>query len=196
MDRKSIRKNKKDALVETARGLFYRYGIRKVAIEEICAEAKVSKMTFYKYFANRMELAKEVLDGILDRAIRQFSDMMESDISFEEKMQGVLQMKIENAKDASVAFIIDIYRGPDVELVEHTLTWIRRGKQLAVDYFMNAQRQGYIRKGISPALMLVLLDKMQELALDDRVLATCGNLQDLVVEITKLFLYGIMENEN
>ncbi|RKY44359.1 MAG: TetR/AcrR family transcriptional regulator, partial [Candidatus Neomarinimicrobiota bacterium] len=41
-------KKKIDKIVETGKKLFYRYGIKKVSVEEICKEAGVSKATFYK----------------------------------------------------------------------------------------------------------------------------------------------------
>ena len=51
--------NKKiQQLVTTAQELFMRHGIRRVTVEEICSEANISKMTFYKYFKNKIELTK------------------------------------------------------------------------------------------------------------------------------------------
>ena len=43
-------------IFKTAKDLFWKYGIKRVSIEEICKEAKVSKMTFYKFFPNKIEL--------------------------------------------------------------------------------------------------------------------------------------------
>ena len=52
---------KKLQIVETAKDLFMRYGIRRVTIDEICRTAGASKMTFYKYFSNKIALLKEIL---------------------------------------------------------------------------------------------------------------------------------------
>ncbi|KAA6314500.1 hypothetical protein EZS27_034893, partial [termite gut metagenome] len=38
-----------------------------------------------------------------------------------------------------------------------------------------------------------LLDKMKEIALDDRVIAAYSNVQVLSMEITKFFLYGLFD---
>ena len=48
-------------LIQTGKALFFKYGIKKVSVAEICKEAGVSKMTFYKHYANKGELAKEFL---------------------------------------------------------------------------------------------------------------------------------------
>ncbi|KAA6300119.1 MAG: hypothetical protein EZS26_003737 [Candidatus Ordinivivax streblomastigis] len=183
---------KYDDLVDTAHRLFYKYGTKRVSIEEICTEAHVSKMTFYKFFPNKLGLAKTVLDKIYDKTIRQFSDLMDSDIPFPEKMQGILQMKIEASKNANWAFFIDVYKS-DPELVAYGHHWIQKGLQLTVDYFVQAQEKGQMRKDINPALLLALLDKMKEIALDDRVIAAYSNVQVLSMEITKFFLYGLFD---
>ena len=45
-------------ILNTARQLFWKHGIRRVSVEEVCREAGVSKMTFYRSFPNKIELAK------------------------------------------------------------------------------------------------------------------------------------------
>jgi AcrR family transcriptional regulator len=191
-----MKQNKKyDDMVDAARTLFYKYGIRKVTIEEICTEAKVSKMTFYKYFTNKIELAKTILDKVFSNTLNQFSDLMESDLPFPEKMHGVLQMKINAAQGANWAFVVDLYKNTESELSEHVQNWIQKGFQITIAYFTDAQQKGLIRKDLHPTLMLVILDKMREMALDDRLIPVYNNVQDLSVEITKFFLYGIFNEQ-
>lgn len=37
-------------IIETSRKMFYQLGIRNVSIDEICAELRISKKTFYAQF--------------------------------------------------------------------------------------------------------------------------------------------------
>ena len=55
-------------IVETATDLFMRFGVKRVTVEEICRTAQISKMTFYKYFNNKIELAEYIIFSILDNA--------------------------------------------------------------------------------------------------------------------------------
>ncbi len=48
-------------IVEIASELFRKYGVKRVTVEEICTTAQISKMTFYKYFANKKELADYII---------------------------------------------------------------------------------------------------------------------------------------
>jgi AcrR family transcriptional regulator len=186
-------RKKYNDIINAAKRLFYKYGIRKTTVEEVCAEAKVSKVTFYKYFSNKIELAKVVCDKIFGDTIQRFSDLMESDLPFPEKMHGVLQMKIESTKDFNWDFVTDLYKDPNSELTKYADTWIQKGLKITVDYFADAQQKGFVRKELNPTFLLVILDKMREMALDNRLIAEYGNVQDLSVEITKFFLYGIFD---
>lgn len=48
----------KDKIVEAARNLFYKYGFKKVSMDEIANEAGVTKRTIYMYFKSKEDLLK------------------------------------------------------------------------------------------------------------------------------------------
>ena len=48
----------KDKIVEAARKLFYKYGFKKVSMDEIANEAGVTKRTIYMYFKSKEDLLK------------------------------------------------------------------------------------------------------------------------------------------
>ena len=65
MNKLEDRQSKKHhALLNTARKLFVAHGIKRVTVEEICRTADTSKMTFYRFFRNKDEIAKAVIDRI------------------------------------------------------------------------------------------------------------------------------------
>jgi AcrR family transcriptional regulator len=53
---------KRDALLDTAEGLFARHGYRAVGIDAVLAAAGVAKMTLYKHFRSKEELIAAVLE--------------------------------------------------------------------------------------------------------------------------------------
>ena len=63
---------KQALLLSTAEALFRLHGIRRVTVEEVCSKAGVSKVTFYKYFANRNALALAVLESMITQSLRFF----------------------------------------------------------------------------------------------------------------------------
>ena len=78
-------------VIETAHQLFWKFGIRRVTIEEIARESGVSKVTIYKFFKNKIEIAKTVINNILSNAEKEYKALMAKDIPFEEKIKSRLK---------------------------------------------------------------------------------------------------------
>lgn len=51
----------RDRILDTARAMFYRYGLRAVGVEAIASEAGTNKMSFYRCFQSKDELIAEYL---------------------------------------------------------------------------------------------------------------------------------------
>jgi len=51
----------RDRILDTARSLFYRYGLRAVGVDAIASEAGTNKMSFYRCFDSKDELIAEYL---------------------------------------------------------------------------------------------------------------------------------------
>jgi AcrR family transcriptional regulator len=60
----------RDRLLETAGRVFYSRGIHSVAVDEVIAEADVSRATFYRYFPGKEDLVRAYLEAE-DRRIRE-----------------------------------------------------------------------------------------------------------------------------
>lgn len=185
-------KKEQDILI-AGKKLFFKYGIKKVTIEEICTEANVSKMTFYKYFPNKTELVKKVFDTLFEARIEAYLKMMRSGIPFPEKMKKILEMKREGSAEISKEYLKDIFKHSGTEFSAFFDQWIERSMKVSIDSFAEAQQEGYIRKDINPKLLLVWVERMTDLLSDERVLDEYESVPDLAEELAKLFLYGICE---
>ncbi len=51
-----------ELIVSTATRLFEQFGIRSISIDNVCAELRISKKTFYTYFPQKEDLVNEVLN--------------------------------------------------------------------------------------------------------------------------------------
>ena len=60
------RSEKFESITSAAKSLFWKHGIRRVSIEEICEDAGVSKMTCYKYFSNKTAIAKYLIEDLFE----------------------------------------------------------------------------------------------------------------------------------
>ncbi|HLO57258.1 MAG TPA: TetR/AcrR family transcriptional regulator [Bacteroidales bacterium] len=182
---------KYDTILKTGRSLFWKYGFKRVSIEEICREAGISKMTYYKFFPNKIELARKIYDNEADRGIREFKLFMSEEGSPAEKMMRMLKLKQEGTNDISKEFLADFYNNPELGLKEHIEQVNRRLWKEIMDDFRNAQKKGLFRKDIKPELILYFAEKMMDMINDPLLISMYEKPQDMVMELATFFVFGI-----
>lgn len=193
---KGRRNKKKQALLLTARELFWKHGFRRVTIEEICREAGVSKMTFYRHFDNKKDLAKAVFDEVITNSTETFRNIFQDKhISTAEKMQKLLLIKMEGSNDISREFLQDFYSNPELGLTSHIEARTKESWQEIISIFKQAQKDGGLRKDFRPEFLLILGQKLQELMNHETLLSMYDSPQDLIMEMTNMMVYGIVPRE-
>lgn len=180
--------------MKTGKDLFWKHGVKRVSIQEICKEAKTSKMTFYKFFDNKIDLVKTVLDLIFEESVKEYKTIMAQDISFVQKVKETLLAKYRNSQDISQEFIADIYKNGDLGLLNYINTKSEAIINLVLDDYEQAQKEGYVRPSIKREFMRYQLLKMREMVLDETLLASYQNPQELTMELTNFFFYGLLVN--
>lgn len=191
-----FKQNKKfQKTVETAKTLFWKYGIKRVSIEEICTETPVSKMTFYKFFKNKEVLAEYILKGVLTGWHGEYRRIMAQDIPFTSRINQVVLLEQTASKDMSEEFIRDIYNnefpGLQNQIKENTESYHAE----IVKDMIEAQKLGEIRKDIKPEFILYLLQDIGVKVMDEKLSALYNSKQELIMELTNYFFYGIMNTK-
>lgn len=187
---------KYDDILNKAQELFWKHGIKRVTVEEICKEAEVSKMTFYRYFSNKLELAKAVIKHVFDDGMEQYRELMKSDDSFEKKIEIQLLKKFEGTREVASEFVNDVYNEfPDLKTY-----WEQRRDEILHEVLKDyaiAQKNGWMRRDIKLEFILYINSKMTEMTTDKDLLAMYdNNMQEVIMELTKLFFYGILPHGN
>ena len=183
---------KRKQLIQTAKDLFFKYGIKRVTVEEICQEAGVSKMTFYKHFKNKNELVKTMIMQMTDEAMEKYRKLMDSDIPFEEKIRETIHMKLEGADNMSQAFFSDYIPHAEAELHDFIHQRMHEMMGLIIKDYAEAQKRGDIRQDIKIEFILWYLNKMLDLMEDEQLARMYGTPQELIMEMVNFFFYGIM----
>ena len=193
---KSIDDQKLKEILIVAKELFWKYGFKRVSIEEVCREANVSKMTFYKHFKNKMELVKYLLNQIYEKGMKQYRDIMDSDIPFSEKVKKTIDLKLESSKDISNEFMNDYIRHADPEMVKFLNKIKNENLKMIVNDYTEAQKKGDVRKDIKPEFILYFLSHLQEMVKDEQLEKMYNNPQDMIMELTNFFFYGVLPRNN
>jgi len=188
-------KNKKqEQIVQAARTLFWKYGMKRVSIEEICREAGVSKMTFYKHFPNKTTLALFILKKHYAESMMEYQRIMDSNLSYPEKIERAIELKLKNAQNLSQEFVNELYRNGDPDIMGFMQKMVKGSLDKFMTDFRTYQQKGEIRSDVKPEFMLYMLNKMTDMTTDDHFIRLFENPADMVRAISNFYFYGIMPN--
>ncbi len=188
----SRKKSKKEiTIIRTGRELFWKFGFKKVSVEEICAKADVSKMTFYRIFPNKTELAKKIMDELMDDGMVKFREILTADCPASEKMQRIIALKAEGTREMSQVFVEDVYSDPGSELQLYVMNRSKEAWDGVIDEFKEAQKRGVFRDDFKPELLLSLSKNMTAVLNDPYLTGLYKNPQELILELTRIMAYGI-----
>ena len=186
---------KRSQIIATGKELFWKFGFKRVTIEEIARETGVSKMTFYKYFPNKMKLAIVVLDEVFETSMENVRKLHDEHISPAETLKKILQLKSEGTRNISEEFIKDLYSYPEGELKAYMETKMQIMFAEIIKVYEKGKEDGWIRKDLNIPFLMLFNRKIIDLFTDDEMLHYFDSSQDLVMEITNLIVYGISPHE-
>ena len=181
-----------DKLMAAAKSLFCRFGIRRVSVAEICREAGVSKMSFYRHFRDKGEMAVKVLGKHFTERMENFEAILLEDIPFEEKLRKTVAIKMAWFKNVGNELIRDVMSdresAPGKFLVELLNGQARRTKEI----FVNLQKRGDIRKDIRVELIMHVVEGLWKAFGDETLLGLYDDKSQLYEELCKAAYYGIL----
>jgi AcrR family transcriptional regulator len=183
-------------ILSAGRELFYKHGFRRVSVEEICRKANVSKMTYYKFFENKVELAKSVFDNEVTQGARKLKSILAEDITAAEKIKKLIQIKYEGTNDISKEFLQDFYSSPELGLKDYVEEKTKIFWTEFIQDFKAAQEKGWFRKDLKPEFFFYLSQKLSSMVTDEHLLSMYDTPQELIIEFTNFFTYGISPRES
>ena len=185
----------KDILI-SSKELFWRYGFKRVSIEEVCKNAKVSKMTFYKHFKNKIDLVKQLYEMVTSEAMKKYNTIMNSDVSFIEKVKNSIDLKMEQTEMISKEFYEDLMISDNPEIIEMVNKSKTENIQAILNDYIKAQKNGEIRKNLKPEFILYFLNHMFEMANDKKLASLYNTPNEMIMELINFFFYGILPQGN
>lgn len=187
---------KQISIVNKGKELFWKYGIRRVSIEEICREARVSKMTFYKYFKNKNSLVIYIFENLSKDQIKVYREFWESDIPMEEKVQRTIRMKLDSTDHVSMDLVLDIYKSGDQELQDYFNQRTQEMLDIVRYDYREAQDKGLLRQDFSIDFIMYLMNHLGEMISDQKLTSLYSDSSSLLRDLLEFFYYGIMPKSN
>ena len=147
--------SKQQTIADTARRLFREHGFSAVSVGSICAEAAVSRVTFYKYYSGKNALLQEIVTEQKNRVRAEFENLLARQCSLREAAEAVFALQKQSFEELySAAFLRDIEENIDLEL-ERFFRELNEEKYAFMRGFFHALQQ---RRLIQPDLPVELID--------------------------------------
>jgi AcrR family transcriptional regulator len=182
-------------ILSTAEDLFQKFGFKRITIEEICAKANVSKMTFYKYFPNKNELIKYLMHSWWKQVEKTINELESKDVPFTEKIRILMRLKEESISKFSKESLTE-HMNPDPDLQSFFKDFYAKATTFFIEFVQKSQQKGEVRKDIKPEFLVEVLNKMLELAKDETLVSLYPRITDFSLEINNFIYCGILPFES
>ncbi|MBP7310094.1 MAG: TetR/AcrR family transcriptional regulator [Candidatus Cloacimonetes bacterium] len=87
-------KDKKKLIIDTADGLFSRYGFSKTSLDDISSTAQIAKGTVYHYFPSKEDLFVNVIQNKAEAYFAMLQEHLDKVVGFENKLSELLHIPI------------------------------------------------------------------------------------------------------
>ena len=88
--------SQQESIIQTAGKMFYQLGIRNVSIDEICAELRISKKTFYAQFPQKEDLVEAIINYENENTNERFTKNLKNKNAIESLIYIVREIKKQN----------------------------------------------------------------------------------------------------
>jgi AcrR family transcriptional regulator len=193
--RKSGKNPQAGKILATAESLFYKFGVRKTTVGDICQAAGISRMTFYKHFRDKVHVAEAVINKLIDEMIGNFRRIMDQGLPYSERVRQFIELKLSKVEGVSASFVQELYGSPYPELHALLRRRLDENLKIALDEYRRAQRLRHIRADVKPEFLVAFLNIMADLVVDERLTRLYSTPKELGAELMNLFFYGILKEE-
>jgi len=181
------RPDKKKQIIQTAESLFIRHGSKRVTVAEICQRAHVSKMTFYKHFANKVDLVRHIRNLYVEEGFRKFDEINALDLPFARKVDLMTRWKVEFGKRIHAKFIQEMVSIDKV---------VANVKRRFLNNLVDARNNGEIRDDIDPEFLWMVTEKLSELVKEGTWKKVFSDFDDYQYQIRTLLFYGLLSRKD
>ena len=181
-------------VIAAARRQFFLHGFRRVSMDDLAAELRMSKKTLYACFPSKSSLVEAVLKDKFNEVEADLSQVASADSSnMEEAIHRFLQRVQRHTAEIHPSFVRDLGREtPDLfRIVEHRRRRLIRHHVAAL--FNKGRRAGLIRKDIPVHLIIeILLGAVEAIMIPSRVTELGLTLEKGYSTIIRVILEGAL----
>lgn len=185
---------KQTAIYMSAKRLFAESGWVKTSIDAICKSAGVSRVTFYKHYADKQALVMALFADEVGRTQRELEEALAQHCSLEEIISLIFQQQETSLQGlCSEAVQKDIQHTQDPVLIHFFKEIGDKKKRFMSQLFMELQSRHLIHMNF-PVELIETFIGLKDVLFNNREVQNAygGNAQQLLNDGLKLLMYGIV----
>ena len=189
--------DKRNKIIDAAISLFSRtHDFRRVSLEAIAREARVSPTTIYNNFGNRETLIYEVIKNLVRANLERNRALIRSDLPFPQKIIGIISGKLDMAEGVSNEIIAKLISQDNTIVRFIDEIYQQEIKPLWKEMVADGKQQGYIDPALESEVLLVYLDVMKAgFSAKPELLQGYKENLGFIEQLTRLMYYGFLKKE-
>lgn len=152
---------KQEQIIASARKLFYKYGFKRVSMDEIAKEAGVTKRTVYMYFKSKEEILKYFINEEMQKMEDLIKDIEKQKLGLIESTHQVIYKLLKYKKEHiffnRIIEEIEVFNNP--MLIENLKTIDSKIQNYILNKLKDANKEGIIKID-NPEVTAFLIYKM------------------------------------
>lgn len=182
-----------EKIIESAEGLFLKYGIKSVTMDDIAKDLAISKKTIYQFFKDKTEIVVKVARKHMEREKQQIEEIHSQSANIIEELIMMTRCMKENHMKTNPSVFIDLRK------------YYKKGWQVYLEYknkvfyksILSSLKQG-IKEGVfRPDINVEILANMRleliQLSFNDDIFPRDRfNFTEVHQQLSEHFIYGIL----
>jgi len=177
-------------LMNTARELFKEKGFKAVTIEEICQKAGVSKVTFYKHYKNKNDLALALIKIIYEEAFAEGTKILNSTKPHRTRLHEFLEWKVKKLEVFTPPMLRDL-KDMDPSLTAFIQSKSKDSLIIFKNFIINGQEEGVFRKDINIPFIIHIITSLTNIFFKEDLEQYFDSYEKFTREFLDFLFYGM-----
>ena len=184
------------AIYQAALSLFAEHGRQKISVETLCAAAQTSRVTFYKYYADKRDLLCQILTDDKNRIRAALSDAQKNAESLADIITLLLDLQKQSLQTVYTPPVLrDIQQSKDKFLQDFFAEMYAEKDRFMHGFFTTLQQRGLIRTDLRVPMIEAFVQQIDTLVQRENLQNHYADApQKLYEDALSLLLNGLSKN--
>jgi AcrR family transcriptional regulator len=186
-----ISEEKRKKILEISCDLFKRFGSKKVSVDEICRQVGMSRVTFYRYFDDKVAVIIFILKEESQRSAVQVRKILASPESFLKKFESIRQLNLEMEERLGTVFLADLMNHDKDSKILKCFTEMSVERKVQTELFLKlGKKERFLDPHLPMPLLLTMMRMVNAFYFDAEFTELYPNPIERADVMNQFFFYG------